>query len=121
MTTTQTYLGESADLGSYTTTGPSGSLTGTTVLVRFGLPNQAAELELRSATPPSVGLCTWTIAEGGASATLRLDLHQDQIAEIGVGDWIWFAAAVRTSDGVVLPRFASGRLIVRPTVLPPAP
>lgn len=109
-------LGKSLDLGTRTA---NFSATGTHARVRVGRVNEPALLEVLSTSPPPVGLCVWDIAEDGLSATLSVDLHQDQIAEIGAGTWLIELDAVR-STGEVLP-IAEEEILILPSILAPAP
>lgn len=105
--------GASLDLGTRAVTG---ALTGTHARVRIGAVDVAARLELLSTGTLDGGFFEWVVASGGASATLRLDLHQDQLALVGPGEWRIELDAIRDT-GEVLP-IAVEELIIRPSILP---
>lgn len=110
-----TRLGKSVDLGSYSA---PFAATGTTARVRVGLPGSPARLQLVSSPAPALGLCAWTIAGDGLSATLAVDLHQTQIDAIGVGEWVVEFDAIRSTGEILA--IATAELIIRAAILPPA-
>jgi hypothetical protein len=112
----ETDVGASLDMGTFTIA--SDALAGSTARMRIGRNGSAALLELDSAEPPdSPALFEWTA--DGDGATLRIDLSDEQVAELGAGSGIydWQAHAITASGQVVPIDGCRGSIKVRAAVL----
>jgi hypothetical protein len=104
--------GHSLDCGSWVITPSAGSLVGSTARMRIGRRGEPALVTLTSTSPPSVGAFVWNDSTG----VLAVDLHQDTLAAIPRGSYVYEITIVKSS-GVALAG-PSGALVVSETIAP---
>lgn len=108
-------IGATLDMGIFVITSQS-SLVNTNARLRIGTPDNPAMLEISTNGGASPSIIVWDVPTGQCA----VKVHQDHLAEVGVGEDWQFQLDIIRGDGVVLYGCPEGIVRIRPQINAPA-